>query len=174
MGIMKLLILGAAQSGKDTIAEYLSEKYKMRYLSTSIYIAKHIIMPAFSGRYSDFNACYSDRINNREGWASLINEYCKDDPSRIMKEVLLISDIYCGLRSSDQFSDSFDNELYDLSIWVERPGYTESSNSMTIKKEDADFIIMNDKNLSDLHLKLDRIFEYFDNHFFDSRNVSYI
>lgn len=168
---MKLIILGAAQSGKDTVAEYLSDQYNLNFLATSIHIAKNVIMPAFPEKYKDYNECYIDRVNNRKIWAELINQYCNEDPCRIINEIFEVSDIYCGLRNVDQLN-SYDVKLYDLSIWVERPGYSEDLNSMNIRKEDADIVIYNDKDLSDLYAKLDRLFCLFDNFFFDSENYN--
>ena len=154
---MKILILGHARHGKDTVAKLLQQEMKLRFIPTSMYIAKHIIYPHFQSKYKNVDECYEDRVNNRELWFNLINEYSKYDPSRLVKEILKCSDIYVGLRCKKQFNSV--KHLFDVIIWVSRHKHApkESISSCTVHKTDANILLNNNKTLRDLKYEVQNI-----------------
>ena len=69
----KLLILGYARHGKDTVAEMLHRKYGFRFVSSSEFVAQEIIWDQWGWlRYPDFETMFADRVNWRKQWMEMI------------------------------------------------------------------------------------------------------
>ena len=170
---MKFLILGFAQSGKDTFADYVVEEYALKFKSASMLMAEKIIIPKFPGRYSSVSECYADRVNHRSVWAKLLEEYIEDDKTRFIREVFEQSEIYCGLRSVEQLIAARKENLFDLSIWVDRNGFFEDKDSCGLTKHYADIIIENNGSFQDLYDKADRLFCLFDDFYLHSENYDF-
>ena len=142
---MKLLILGSMRSGKDTCAEILQKLTGLKFVSSSEFANAKCVFPVLSAKYGykTLEECFIDRVNHRKEWFNLINDYNKDDGTKLTKEILEVNDCYVGMRSITQFIPS--EQLFDLIIWIdadERIG-VESSKSMDIPKTVADIIIDN-------------------------------
>ena len=85
----KLLILGHARHGKDTVAEILRDERGYSFESSSMYAAKRLIMPFFEAQgvpYANLEDCYADRVNHRALWFDLITEFNTPYKSRLAKE----------------------------------------------------------------------------------------
>ena len=155
---MKFMVLGFAQSGKDTFADYVAKEYSLKFKSASMLIAEKIIMPKFPSRYSSVEECYADRVNHRAIWAKLLEEYIENDKTRFIREVLSESEIYCGLRSPTELLAAKKENLFDLSIWIDRNMCFEDKSSCGLTKHYADIIIENNGSLQDLYDKADALF----------------
>ena len=170
---MKFLILGFAQSGKDTFADYVVEEYALKFKSASMLMAEKIIIPKFPGRYSSVSECYADRVNHRSVWAKLLEEYIEDDKTRFIREVFDESEIYCGLRSPTELLTAKKENLFDLSIWIDRDMCFEDKSSCGLTKHYADIIIENNGSLQDLYDKADALFCLFDEFYLHSENYDF-
>lgn len=170
---MKFLILGFAQSGKDTFADYIVKEYSLKFKSASMLMAEKIIMPKFPNRYTSVEECYADRVNHRSIWAKLLEEYIKDDKTKFIKEVFSESEIYCGLRSPTELLAAKKENLFDLSIWIDRNMCFEDKTSCRLTKYYADIIIENNGSLQDLYDKADRLFSLFDSFYLNSENYNF-
>ena len=97
---MKILLLGTAQSGKDTMAEILHEEFGLSYKSSSMAAVEIFIFNVlkYKYQYKTMVECFEDRVNHRSEWFDLITNYNKEDRTRLTKEILKISDCYVGLR----------------------------------------------------------------------------
>lgn len=139
---MKLLIIGHARHGKDSLCELLSEK-GFKYTPTSDIYMDKIIWPAWSDQYENKEEAVVDKVNRRGEMFALISEYCKEDNARFAKDVLEVSDIYCGLRARDEFEAS--KHLFDLIIWVDATERLplESPESFELTAEDANYYFDN-------------------------------
>ena len=161
---MKLLIIGYARHGKDTVSEYLEQKYKLKFKSSSMHCAENIVFPVLKDlyNYNTFEDCFNDRSNRRSEWFNLIADYCKDDLSRIAREIFKDSDIYCGLRNKREFHAVKNNGLVDYVIWVDRSDYLppEDKSSMTLEPWMADYIIDNNGTLEQLYRNIDDLYDY--------------
>ena len=103
---MKLMIIGFARHGKDTVAEILHDEFGMTFQSSSWAAAEKVVRPYLAARgitYDSVEDCFEDRVNHRKHWADAINEYNRDDPARLAGEIYETSDIYVGIRSFTEY-----------------------------------------------------------------------
>jgi hypothetical protein len=151
----RILLLGHARHGKDTVADIL-EQYGFKCLASSTFALNKIMLPYFESQgihYPTPEACFEDRVNNnnRAIWFREIENYNKPDWDRITKE--LLSDgyhVYVGMRSKTEFIHS--RKHYDFVLWVDASARLplESSSSNEMLFTDANIYIDNNGNLDDL------------------------
>lgn len=155
---MKILIIGQARHGKDTLAEYLSSKMKLKFSPSSEFVANEIY-PFLKEKYNytSVKQCFEDRVNHRSEWFDFICDYNKDDKARLTKEILKTNDIYVGLRCKDELDIA--KPLFDIIIYVDASQRCspEPTSSCTITKWDGDIIITNDDTLEDFYKKVDNL-----------------
>lgn len=156
---MKLLIIGHGRHGKDTVAEMLSKKANLNFVSSSLFMAERVVFPwfkeTFPTSYGNDVECYEDRHNHRSTWYRLINEYNKKptlDLTRLGNAIFENHDIYAGLRNTQEFQILKQTRTYDLCVWVDASQRLplESESSMTLKPWMADHIIDNNGTLEEL------------------------
>src|SRR5690625_202258 len=158
---MKIAVISQANQGKDTFCEIVSEIYNVPFVSSTYYIAEHIVFPLLKDKYGyrNLEECLKDKANHRKEWADIINKYNEKDLSKVAKDILSINDFYCGIRCKKQLEAS--KHLFDLIIWVdasERLGVTENSSSITVTKDDADIIITNNGTKEEFERKVKKVF----------------
>ncbi len=160
MSKLKILIIGHARHGKDALAEAFPTRHGYNFSSSSMAAAKLFIYDLLKGKYGyeTFEQCYEDRLNNREEWFQLISQYNREDKARLAKEILRDNEIYVGMRNREEIYVCQVQKLFDLIIWVERPGVQlEDPSSFNIDKSLATICVVNDGTLEDLGKKADTI-----------------
>lgn len=144
---IRLLLIGAARWGKDTLAEILHEHYGLKFISSSQACADIFIYDELKGKYGyeTPEECFNDRVNHRQEWYELICGYNKDDKAKLAKEILKYNNTYVGMRDSAEIKECLKQGLFDLVIWVDASKRLpmESSNSFNITTSDADIIVDN-------------------------------
>ena len=154
----RILIGGHARHGKDTMAEILRDELDLRFISSSLYVAKALVYPELMRKYNykSIKECYEDRVNKRKEWFDLISEYNKEDKVRLVKEILLTNDIYVGLRGGCEFDEALKQGLFDLTIWVDASGRLplESLESNTLDPNKFDLVITNNTTEEDFRNKV--------------------
>lgn len=148
----KLMIIGNARHGKDTVCEILEDEHGYEFRGSSGVALKNIIWPALAGEYQSRAECFKDRINHRALWFQLISFYNREDAARLIRDVYLNSDIYCGVRARDEFNKAREDGLFDCTIWVDASARLEAegADSMELSSSDADIIIDNNGSLAQL------------------------
>jgi hypothetical protein len=178
---MKILILGNARHGKDTLAELLSENFGMTFKSSSEMAMELFIFDEIGENmgYSNMDQCFEDRVNHRQTWYEMICDYNKDDRARLAKDILEGYDCYVGMRDLEEFEASKD--LFDVIIWVDatkRIGTDENTNK--IPMDVADIVITNNGTFEEFDTKAkllgNILFKLIDNgttnkNFFKSNNL---
>lgn len=155
LGKPKILLLGWARHGKDTVAEILRDHYGFQFQSSSMFCAEIVCRPALAEmgiHYDSLEECYADRVNHRAAWYEAIKAYNAKDPARLAKGILEIGDLYVGMRSAYEFAVA--RELFDEIWWVDASGrglQPEDRSSMDIDFEDEFRFINNNGTLEDLH-----------------------
>jgi hypothetical protein len=166
----KLLILGFARHGKDTVAEILRDQHGFKFISSSMFCAGRVMMPFFDRfspygdkvagfddrtfrSYSSVEECFEDRMNFRDIWHQQIAAWNKDDRTKLSREILEVADIYVGMRALAEYEAA--KHLYDDIWWVDATGRglpPEDKNSMNIEFNPAEMrLINNNGSLEDLH-----------------------
>lgn len=147
---MKILILGNARHGKDTLAELLADRFGMTYKSSSEMAMEIFLFDMLKEKhgYETMQECFEDRVNHRQTWYLSICDYNKDDRARLAKDILEGHDCYVGMRDLDEFKAA--KELFDVIIWVDaskRLGTSENTNKIPVSE--ADMVITNDGTFED-------------------------
>lgn len=160
---MKLLVTGHAQHGKDTVCEILAKKFSLNFVSSSYFCMERAVIPWLANlgiTYATPEECYADRANHRAHWYDAINDYNTPDRARLGRELFVEHDIYCGLRNFEEFSAQRAEGLFDFSIWVDRIRRVppEPSSSITIQRDDCDFVLDNNRGLFDLEVRVKRLY----------------
>lgn len=163
---MKLMVIGYARHGKDTLAEILRDEFGLTFQSSSYILAEEVVRPYLKEQglvYPSLEACYADRVHHRSKWFDALRLYNADDATRLMRLVYSKSDLYVGCRSDVEFYQGKEDGLFDLSIWVDacdRLGVTETTDSNKLTKEDADIIITNNEPEGYFRRKVSRIMRH--------------
>ena len=157
----KLLIIGAARWGKDSMAEILNEEFGFKFKSSSLAASEIFLYDALKDKYGykTPEECFEDRINRRSEWYTLICEYNKDDKTRLAKEILKEADCYVGMRDDKEIEECMKQRLFDLIIWVDASKRLplESSYSFNIDISLADIIIENNGTFEEFREKVVRL-----------------
>ena len=144
---MKLLIIGHARHGKDTVAALLEKYFGLAYTDSSRAATKIFIYDVLKDKYGydSFDECYQDRVNHRAEWKQVICDYNKDDRAKLAKGILEHSDCYVGMRDREEINECMRQGLFDIIIWVDASERLplEDSSSFNIDKTCADIIIEN-------------------------------
>lgn len=119
----RILIIGHARHGKDTVAEYLRDRTGLTFRSSSPFLAEKVVMPELAKRglhYPTVDACYADRGAHRTAWAEIISEYNGKDATKLARAILREADCYVGMRMAREFEASAG--LFDHILWVDATG----------------------------------------------------
>ena len=156
----KLLILGHARHGKDTVADMITEITEYTSISSSRRLLDVFLFDTLRDKYGlsyeNSEEAYEDRINHREIWYNEISNFNKDDPSRLAKLIMEDYDIYIGLRSAREVEKCIEEEVFDLIIGVydyRKPHEDIKSNDADVFKY-SDYVILNKGSLEDLYLQV--------------------
>lgn len=156
----KLLILGDARHGKDTLAEMLCEKADMKFAGSSrtaldIFMMD-VLQEKYSLSYSSKEEAYADRVNHRDKWYNEICLYNEEDKLRLVKDILKVADIYVGLRNFKEVEQAVKEDTFDYIVGVydyRKPREDKSSNTADVFKY-SDFVIMNNGTIDNLRYKV--------------------
>lgn len=160
--VPRVIILGHARHGKDTVCEMLRDDYGFNFQSSSQWAAEHIMIPHFHERgiiYASVKECYEDRVNHRSEWFDAITAFNTPDLTALGKAIFEDNDVYCGIRNAREFHALKNAGVFDYAIWVDRSMYAppESGLSCTVEPWMADFVLDNNGSLEDLDQRLDEL-----------------
>ena len=164
--IPKVMVIGHARHGKDTVCEYLRDFHGLSFMSSSLSAVVNAIWPVLSIKYGykDLDECFHDRFSHRAEWFELISEYTNSNLTRLADDIFTYSDIYCGVRRQEELT-AIIIKYYLMIIIVsamERVGKGESSNSFTLRLPIVSnliniFSINNDSTIEDLYDNIDKL-----------------
>ena len=157
----KLLIIGHARHGKDTLAEKIRDKMGLAFTSSSIFVGEECIWPSWGmERYETFEQMFADRVNYRKTWADLISAYNTPDKTRTAKTMLDRGyDMYVGMRKMDEYMACRAIDLFDHVIWVDRSQHLppENKDSCDIESKVADLWCDNNGDLVQMDLFVEEL-----------------
>lgn len=160
---IKLMILGYARHGKDTVAEILRDEHGVTFTSSSFAAAEKVMVPYFRGKdiiYANLDECYADRVNHRQDWFEQISGYNTPDKARLAREIYAVSSTYVGIRCVHELDAIRKEGLYDYSIWVDRSKHEppESKASNTVTPDMANYILDNNGTLEELRVRASNLY----------------
>lgn len=157
----KLLIIGHARHGKDTVAEFFRELHGYTFQSSSSAAADIFLYESLKEKYGyqDYMECYADRVNKRKEWHDAICEFNAEDKARLAKEIMRENDIYVGMRSDVECQECLEQGVFDFVIGVYNPRVPyESKESFDINIwKESNLIIPNAGTLEELKERVWRI-----------------
>ncbi len=146
----KLLVVGHARHGKDSVCDILRSHFGFEFESSSQTCMRLFIFDALKDKYgyANYAECHADchaSAERRAEWFNLISEFNAGDGARLGKLIFSEFDIYCGLRNDREFFAMKDQGVFDFLIWVDRSKILppEPASSMKIQRNWADFEIDN-------------------------------
>lgn len=159
-----LMITGSARHGKDTATEFIAEQTNMTFESSSRIACEMFIFDALKIKYgyTTPEECWLDRLSSntmRAIWYDLIKEYNTPCGTRLMEDIYAQHDIYSGIRCGEELAEGQAKGLIDLTIWIDASKRVpiEPQTSMTVTKEQADIVILNNETESVFLQKLYKI-----------------
>lgn len=161
----KIILLGHARHGKDTVAEMLRDDYGYSFESSSMFCAERVMMPYFNSKpgvgYASPEECFEDRIHHRATWFDQIEAYNYPDRSRLAREMFERNDVYVGMRSKRELAACQNAGVADLVIWVDASDRLppEDASSCTVEPYMADLIVDNNGTLEDLRFAVKTLVE---------------
>lgn len=160
----KLLILGYARHGKDTVAELLSKKHGFRFMSSSEFVGREIMWDNWGiAAYGTFEEMFADRVNHRVLWMQMISAYNTPDKTKTARTMLERGyDMYVGMRRLDELRACQKAGVFDAIVWVDRSKHLEpETGSMDITRNNSgyDHLIDNNGTLEDLERNVSKFLE---------------
>lgn len=137
------------------------------FCSSSAFIAEKVVYPAIRHHYGykSYDECFARRHEKglRKVWYDLIADYCKNDPTKLAREIFAEYSIYCGCRNIKEIRAVIEaKDMSTFVIWVsaEKRITEEPKDSFTITKDVADYIVENNGTLKDLEKEVDRLMDF--------------
>jgi len=157
----KILILGSARHGKDTLAEMINKYTGLNFESSSIAAVRIFIFDLLKEKYSykSLVDCFNDRVNHRKEWHDLICDYNINDKARLARDILTTSSVYVGMRSDEELKECNKQGIFKYVIGVfdsRKPLEAEESFDIDFWSS-CDFVIPNNGTLKELNDKVFKI-----------------
>jgi dephospho-CoA kinase len=149
----RILIIGHAQHGKDTVAEILRDDYGVKFASSSRFAIEKAVWPMVDGKgpWISPEQLYTDRANHREMLFHAIRAYNLIPGPSLAEQMFREGyDCYVGMRSADEYMES--RGSFQHVIWVSAQGRKplEPETSMELQPYMADHILDNNQDLDHL------------------------
>lgn len=151
----KLLIIGYARHGKDTVGEILRDKYGFKFISSSEFVGREVMWNNWGiAKYTNFDEMFADRVNNRVLWMEMISAYNTPDKTKTASTMISRGyDMYVGMRKLDELRACQEQGVVDYVVWVDaskRMPPETGSMDITLENSKADFIIDNNGPVEEL------------------------
>lgn len=157
----KLLVVGHARHGKDTLAEYLRDTYGYTIKDSSRRSAEIFLFDLLKSKYgyADIEECYRDRVNHRAEWFREIRRFNTPDKTKLARLIVETSDVYVGMRDADEINACVKDRVFDLVIWVDASNRLppEPTSSFNIDQSLADVIIDNNGDKAGLYRTIEDV-----------------
>ncbi len=163
----KIILIGHARHGKDTVAELMGRKYGFRWIASSAFSTERIMMPFFNDMgpewsYETPEECHADRVNHRAMWYEQIKAWNYPDLTRMTRTIFSEGyDMSVGMRNNRELWACKNAGVGNFVLWVDASERhpAEDKSSCTVEPWMADFIIDNNGSLDDMERSLDVVMQ---------------
>ena len=146
---MKIMVLGYSETGKTTAAEMLGEMLGLGYANTSDQLIKEFA--------EESGLSQEEVLRDKKSYRKRLFDFGRAkqiaNPLWPQDVQLKYASILTGLRNPNEVAAAKSNGLYDMIIWVDRPGFGPNETDK-LGPEDADVVVVNDGSISALAAKL--------------------
>lgn len=154
----RILVIGHARHGKDTVSEILRDGYGFSFTSSSMFCAERVIFPVlrYQYNYDTPEECFDDRGNHRKEWYDLIRAFNSPDAAALGRAIFAEHGVYCGLRHRAEFNALRNAGVFDVSIWVDGSERhpPEDRSSCSVEPWMADYVLDNNGDIAALERNL--------------------
>jgi len=162
---MKISISGYGGCGKDYVASLISKYWNLAYKHSTSYTAAEFVFHKFqnsmehNNRFSNKDDCYEKRKDWRKFWAEAIEEYNQYNRAQLYIDHLALGqDIATGIRKEIELNACKHFKVFDVYIWVNRPGFSSTDSTQEYNERECDFILINDHRVEERIKNLSSIF----------------
>ena len=149
---MKIMVLGYSETGKTTVAQMLGEMLGLAYANTS----DQLIVEFAVKHGLSVDEVMAHKANHREALFSFGRARQREDPLWPQNVQLETNSILTGLRNPNEIEAARADNLYNIIIWVNRPGYNPNVTDK-LDSSFADVVIENDGSIAELRAKLEKL-----------------
>lgn len=151
--MMRLLLVGHGEHGKDSAGEYLSQITTLRYAgSTSNFLAKYVA--AETGQTVE--RAFATRREHRQQWYDIGRRLRESDPGILIRESLAVADIAAGCRDLEEIIACREQRMVDLIVWIANRNKPDDP-TVKFGSEVADIVVENHWGLSEFQGRLRRL-----------------
>lgn len=138
---------GHGRAGKDVAARLLVKHFEASYYGSLSWVG----LPEMARRLGlPLQEAWETRHERRMEWREGLDDFRKDDPSRLIRMTLQRASVVVGVRAKVELLDAHEKKLLEHLVWVERPG-TPPDPTLGYTEADAPFVRLdNDGTLDDL------------------------
>ena len=138
---------GHGRSGKDTAAFIFSKLTGLKYAGSASWVCKNIVANVLD---LPEQTAWETRHERRMDWYSILNEYRKDDPTKLVKLCLNQAKIITGIRDLIELKSCLEKGYIKYAVWVDRPGI-DPDPTLTYNSSDCTHILENSGDLNFLN-----------------------
>jgi hypothetical protein len=154
----KVLVVGHAQHGKDTVCEEIAAATGLKNAgTTSVYLAKYVA--AREG--VDVDTAYANRRRSeadRQRWRQIGDEIRTNDPALLVREAFKVGEVTGGCRGLPEITAVRSEGLADLIVWVDASPRVGPDSTMEFGPEWADVVLLN--SAPDEHVFRSRVYDW--------------
>jgi hypothetical protein len=146
---------GHGRSGKDTAAFMFSKLTGLKYAGSASWVCKGIVADALE---IPEQTAWETRHKRRMEWYNILNDFRKDDPTKLVRMCLEKAKVITGIRDKIELKSCIERGYISYAVWVERPGIS-ADPTLTYKAEDCTHILENSGDLNLLNLQVSLLAE---------------
>jgi len=151
--IPDLLVGGYSGSGKATFCEILAD-LGLTFTNTTSMICDALFREGLTEEH-----LFPTKDRNRIEIYNAVSQFNLNDPTKMAREILNFNDVYCGMRNKETLYACYNENIFDLTIWIENPRVSREVGSCTVNAEDFDIIIYNGGSRFDLIRRAERLIQ---------------